>query len=158
MSIEIERKFLITSDAFKKDSFQKYYIKQGFLNSHKERVVRVRVTDQQGLLTIKGASDDSGAIRYEWEKEIPLSEAEELLLLCEKTIIEKYRYLVDLGDHTFEIDEFLGLNQGLIVAEIELKDIDEKFSRPVWLGKEVTGETPYFNACLSKNPFCNWAK
>lgn len=158
MSLEIERKFLTTSEVFKKDSYQKIYIKQGFLNSHKERVVRIRIAGQKGLLTIKGMSDKTGIVRYEWEKEISLHEAEELLLLCEKEIIEKYRYLVKSGQHIFEVDEFLGSNKGLIIAEIELEEINEKFSKPSWLGKEVTGDIAYYNANLSKTPFCNWPK
>ena len=156
MAIEIERKFLITSEDFKKNSYQKNYIKQGFLNSDKNRVVRVRIKDEKGFLTIKGKSNKNGTSRFEWEKEISKTEAEELFLLCEKGIIEKYRYLVKSKKHIFEVDEFLGDNKGLLVAEIELYSENEIFKKPLWLGKEVTGKKKYYNSNLSKKPFCNW--
>ena len=126
MAIEIERKFLIISEDFKQESYQKNYIKQGFLNSNKNRVVRVRIKDEKGFLTIKGKSNKSGISRFEWEKEISKKEAEELLLLCEKGVIEKYRYLVKSGNHIFEVDEFLDKNKGLLVAEVELFSENEK--------------------------------
>lgn len=156
MAIEIERKFLITSEDFKQKSYQKNYIKQGFLNSDKNRVVRVRIKDEKGFLTIKGKSNKNGTSRFEWEKEISKTEAEELFLLCEKGIIEKYRYLVKSKKHIFEVDEFLGDNKGLLVAEIELYSENEIFKKPLWLGKEVTGKKKYYNSNLSKKPFCNW--
>ena len=158
MCLEIERKFLVTSQSFKKGYFKKTYIKQGFLNSDKKRVVRVRIHDDKAYLTIKGMSDPSGTTRFEWEKEITPDEAEKLMPLSEHAIIEKYRYLVKVGKHTFEIDEFLGQNEGLLIAEIELKDEKEHFSQPLWLGEEVTGIARYYNAELSKNPYTNWAK
>lgn len=156
MAIEIERKFLITSDEFKQKAHQKNYIKQGFLNADKNRVVRVRIMNDLGFLTIKGASNKSGTSRFEWEKEIDLQEAKDLLNLCEKGIIEKYRYLVKIDNHTYEIDEFLGENEGLLVAEIELNNENEHFTKPNWLGEEVTGNIKYYNSNLSKLPFLKW--
>lgn len=156
MAVEIERKFLVQSNNFKKEAFQKKHIKQGFLNSDKERVVRVRILDDKGFLTIKGASNKSGTSRFEWEKEIDVTEAESLFNLCEKGSIEKYRYLVKVDRHTFEVDEFLGENKGLLIAEVELNHENEVFTKPNWLGKEVTGITKYYNSNLSKNPFTNW--
>lgn len=158
MSIEIERKFLTTSNAFKNESYKKIYIQQGFLNSHKERTVRIRITNETALITVKGKSNITGTSRYEWEKEISIKDAQELMLLCEKSIIEKHRFLVKLGTHTFEVDEFLGENEGLIIAEIELSNENEIFDKPVWLGQEVTGQIKYYNSNLSKNPFSTWDK
>lgn len=154
--IEIERKFLVTSDAFKKESFVQNRITQGYLSSNPERAVRVRVKENKGYLTIKGISNESGMSRFEWEKEIPVTEAEKLLLLCEKGIIDKTRFEVKVFHHVFEIDEFYGENQGLIIAEIELSSENESFVKPVWLGEEVTADSRYYNAYLSKNPFKNW--
>ncbi len=157
MNLEIERKFLIKNDSFKEFSFQKKYIKQGFLNSDKERTVRVRIIEEKAFLTIKGKSNTAGTVRFEWEKEIPVNEAEQLMLLTEKNSIEKYRYYIKKGKHVFEVDEFLGENKGLIVAEIELSNENENFSKPDWLGKEVTGEVKYYNSSLSKLPYNSWA-
>ncbi len=157
MAIEIERKFLVISDDFKQESYQKNHIKQGFLNSNKNRVVRVRIKDEKGFLTIKGKSNKTGVTRFEWEKEIDKKSAEELFRLCEKGVIEKYRYLVKIGTHTFEVDEFLKNNFGLLIAEIELTSEDELFKKPSWLGKEVTGKKKYYNSNLSKKPYCNWS-
>ncbi len=156
MSIEIERKFLVASNDYKKESYQKNYIKQGFLNSDKERVVRVRLKDDIGFLTIKGKSNKTGLSRFEWEKEISKKDAEDLFKLCEKGIIEKYRYLVKANTHIYEVDEFLGDNEGLIVAEIELSSEYEAFFKPSWLDEEVTGAVKYYNSMLSKNPYKNW--
>lgn len=156
MTFEIERKFLVTSTHYKQVAYKKSYIKQGFLNSKKERVVRVRIKDDTGFLTIKGASNKSGTTRFEWEKEIELKEAQDLFNLCEEGIIEKYRYLVKENNHTFEVDEFIGENIGLVVAEIELEDENENFTTPNWLGKEVTGIVKYYNSNLSKLPFSKW--
>lgn len=156
MGIEIERKFLITSTSFKESAHQKKEIKQGFLNSDKNRVVRVRVYDEDGYLTIKGPSNTSGTSRYEWEQKIPKKEALQLLNLCEEGIIEKERYLVCIGVHTYEIDVFFGDNEGLIVAEIELSEENEEFLKPSWLGREVTGVSKYYNSNLSKKPFNRW--
>ena len=156
MSLEIERKFLIKSNDYKSESHKKSYIKQGFLNSNKNRTVRIRISDKIGFITIKGISNEYGISRYEWEKEIPLKDAEQLLLLCEKGVIEKNRYLIKQGRHTFEVDEFLKENEGLIIAEIELTSENEFFQKPGWLGVEVTGEVKYFNSNLSKHPYTNW--
>jgi adenylate cyclase len=156
MSLEIERKFLIKNLDFKTESFEKKYIKQGYLNADKNRTVRIRIADEKAFITIKGKSNKAGTTRFEWEKEIPFSEAEELLLLCEPCIIEKHRYLIKKGTHTFEVDVFLGDNQGLIVAEVELNSENETFEKPTWLGNEVTGELKYYNSSISKLPFKNW--
>ncbi|PIZ08575.1 MAG: adenylate cyclase, partial [Flavobacteriaceae bacterium CG_4_10_14_0_8_um_filter_34_31] len=150
---EIERKFLVTSEAFKKEAFQKTQIVQGFLNSHPERTVRVRIKGEKGFVTVKGISNKAGTIRTEWEKEIPVLEAEALLVLCEPGVIYKIRYEVKVGNHIFEVDEFLGENEGLTIAEIELKEENETYQKPSWLGLEVTGELKYYNSQLSKNPF-----
>lgn len=154
--IEIERKFLTNSSDFKKLAKNQYIIKQGYLNSDAERTVRVRVKNDKGYLTIKGKSNLSGTSRFEWEKEIPLSDALALLALCEDYIIEKTRYLIDYKNHTFEVDIFQGANEGLILAEIELETEEEAFEKPNWLGKEVTGELQYYNSYIAKNPFSNW--
>lgn len=154
--IEIERKFLVTSHDFKAEAYNKYSIKQGFLNSHKERTVRVRITDDKGFLTVKGQSTANGMSRFEWEKTIDLSEAEALLNLCEKGIIDKVRHEIRSGDHVFEVDVFFGDNEGLVIAEIELKSEDDKFYKPHWLGEEVTGDRRYYNSQLSKAPYNTW--
>jgi len=154
--IEIERKFLTTSEAFKKEAFAENRITQGYLSSVPERTVRVRIKGNKALLTIKGASNESGLSRFEWEKEIPVEEATALLKLCEKGVVDKTRFEVKVGNHIFEIDEFYGENTGLIVAEVELKSENETFEKPIWLGKEVTNENRYYNSNLSKNPFANW--
>lgn len=156
MAVEIERKFLVQSDAFKTKAFNSYYIKQGFLNSHAERTVRVRIKKDKGFLTVKGKSSSDGLTRFEWEKDIALEEAEALLKLCEKGIIDKTRYEVKAGSHIFEIDEFYGENEGLIIAEVELNSENESFEKPDWLGEEVTGDIRYYNSNLSKLPFKLW--
>ncbi|AXT61508.1 CYTH domain-containing protein [Aquimarina sp. AD10] len=154
--IEIERKFLVSSEAFKKVSKTSTRIVQGYLNSNPERAVRVRIKGEKGFLTVKGKSNNTGTSRYEWEKEINVVEAEQLLALCEKGKIEKIRYEIPSGNHIFEVDVFSGENQGLILAEIELNQEDEPFLKPDWLGKEVTGDIRYFNSNLVKNPFRFW--
>jgi CYTH domain-containing protein len=156
MSIEIERKFLVKNNDFQNQSFQKKIIKQGYLNSDKNRTVRIRISDKKAFITIKGKSNDAGTTRFEWEKEIKLKEAENLLLLCEPAIIEKTRYLVKVDQHIFEVDEFYGDNKGLIIAEVELNSETEKFEKPNWLAKEVTGDVRYYNSSISKYPFKNW--
>ena len=156
MSIEIERKFLVKNDDFKKDSFHQKYLKQGYLNSNKNRTVRIRVTDENGFITIKGKSNQAGTTRFEWEKNIPLKEAKELMNLCEKGIIEKIRYYHTFKGNIFEIDEFLGTNEGLIVAEIELTDKSQDFLKPDYLGEEVTNDERYYNSNLSKNSYKTW--
>jgi CYTH domain-containing protein len=154
--IEIERKFLVISDDFKTESFKKTRITQGFLNTHPERTVRVRLKGNQGFLTVKGKSTDDGLKRFEWEKEISKTDAEALLGLCEKGVIDKIRYEVKEGNHVFEIDEFFGANEGLVIAELELEHEDESFQRPQWLGEEVTGDIKYYNSQLSLHPFKKW--
>ncbi len=154
--IEIERKFLVTSEEFKTEAFKSSVIKQGYLNSHPERTIRIRIQDKKAFLTIKGKSSESGLTRFEWEKEIPLEEALELLKLCEPGTIEKVRYLVKSKEFTFEVDEFSGNNQGLIVAEIELHSEEDIFEKPSWLGEEVTGNNQYYNSQLCINPYKNW--
>lgn len=156
MPIEIERKFLVKNDSYKTESSTILKIKQGFLNSNKNRVVRIRLVDKIAFITVKGISSEDGTSRYEWEKEIPKKEAEQLLELCEKTIIEKNRYIIKHAKHTFEVDEFLGANSGLCIAEIELESANESFEKPTWLGKEVTGNSAYYNSELSKSPYCYW--
>ncbi len=154
--LEIERKFLVKSDAFKEQSSSKTRIAQGYLNSHPERTVRIRVSGESGFLTIKGKGNASGTTRFEWETELPLSDARPLLELCESGIIDKFRYRVPVGKHVYEVDEFLGDNAGLIIAEVELHDEAESFEKPTWLGQEVTGIIKYYNASLSSNPFTTW--
>lgn len=156
--LEIERKFLVASEDFKSLAFAKNYIAQGYLNSHPERTVRVRIKGESGFLTIKGKGNESGISRFEWETEIPLMEAKNLINLCENGIIDKIRYEVKAGNHTFEIDEFFGDNEGLVVAEIELKSEEEGFEKPIWLGQEVTNDERYYNAYLSNHPYKNWKK
>tara|TARA_B100000508_G_C11430240_1_gene262963 strand:+ start:510 stop:980 length:471 start_codon:yes stop_codon:yes gene_type:complete len=156
MAQEIERKFLVKSDDFKKESFKKSKIVQGFLSTVPERTVRIRIKDNQGFITIKGIGNKSGTSRYEWEKEIPVKDAIDLLEISEPGVIDKTRFNVKSGSHIFEVDEFYGENEGLIVAEIELSSEDEDFVKPTWLGNEVTGEVKYYNAMLMKNPFKNW--
>ncbi len=153
---EIECKFLVISEAFKNEAHKRTRIVQGFLNTNPERTVRVRIQGDHGFLTIKGKSNESGLSRYEWEKQISLAEAEELLHLCEPGIIEKTRYEISNDRHIFEVDDFMGENEGLIVAEIELSSESESFSKPEWLGKEVTGNVKYYNSQLSKNPYSKW--
>lgn len=155
MAQEIERKFLVKGD-FKSLAVKETRITQGYLSSAPERTVRVRIKGDKGFITIKGIGNASGASRYEWEKEIPVSEIDELLKICEAGVIDKTRFLVKAGPHTYEVDEFYGENQGLVVAEIELSSEDEGFDKPLWLGEEVTGDIRYYNSMLMKNPFTKW--
>ena len=155
MAQEIERKFLVKGD-FKQEVFKSTRITQGYLSSVPERTVRVRVKGEKGFITIKGIGNESGASRYEWEKEIPVEEVRELLKICEPGVIDKTRYLVKNGEFTFEVDEFYGDNEGLTVAEIELPDEQAEFNRPAWLGEEVTGDVRFYNSMLMKNPYKNW--
>ena len=147
---EIERKFLVINSNYKEQAFQQQQITQGFLSRVPERTVRIRILGEKGFITIKGKSDEKGLSRFEWEKEIPLIEAQELLKLCEDRIIDKTRYYVKIDNHTFEIDEFKGAHNGLVIAEIELNHAEENFTKPEWLGKEVTGDKRYYNSYLSK--------
>ena len=154
--IEIERKFLVSGNAFIALAAAKNRIVQGYLNSDSERTVRIRIKGKKGFLTIKGKGNASGTTRLEWETEIALAEAEKLLALCEKGVIDKTRYEIPFGLHTYEVDVFLGDNQGLVIAEIELDSETETFEKPVWLGQEVTGDNRYYNAYLSNHPFKDW--
>ncbi|MCL4122672.1 UNVERIFIED_CONTAM: hypothetical protein GTU68_032364 [Idotea baltica] len=156
MALEIERKFLVSNDAFKKEAFTSKKIIQGFLSSVPERTVRIRIIDKQGYITVKGIGNASGTTRFEWEKEISFSEATDLLKICEPGVIDKCRFYIKLENHIYEVDEFYGANQGLIIAEIELSSEEESFQKPNWLDKEVTGNKEYYNSSLVKNPFKNW--
>ena len=157
MAQEIERKFLVDGD-FKKEAYDAIRITQGYLSSMPQRVVRVRVKGEKGYITIKGAADETGVSRFEWEKEISLQDAQSLLQLAEPGIIDKTRYLINNtdGKHIWEVDEFHGDNEGLVMAEIELENENDLFDKPEWLGKEVTGDNRYYNSYLSKNPFNIW--
>lgn len=155
--LEIERKFLVKSDAFIQQATSQEVIAQGYLNSHPERTVRVRIAGERGIITIKGKSNTTGTTRFEWETEISLANALPLLALCENGVIHKKRYKIPLGKHCYEVDVFEGENQGLILAEIELVDENESYLKPEWLGIEVTGDERYYNAYLSQNPFKDWA-
>lgn len=141
---------------FKSDAFKATRITQGYLSSVPERTVRVRVKGDKGFITIKGIGNASGASRFEWEKEIPVEDVKALLEICEQGVIDKTRYLVKAGEHTYEVDEFYGDNEGLTVAEVELSDENEAFDKPSWLGEEVTGDAKYYNSMLMKNPYKNW--
>ena len=172
MGQEIERKFLVKEIPNNLQQYKCYKIKQGHISTNptirlrqivqgyicsaRGRTVRVRIRDNKGYLTIKGASNDSGTSRYEWEKEISLQEAEELMKLCEPGVIDKIRYLVKSGEHIFEVDEFYGENEGLTVAEVELNSEDELFKKPHFIEKEVTGDIRYYNSFLMKNPYTRW--
>lgn len=156
MAQEIEKKFLVKAD-FKSSVVKETRITQGYLSSVPERTVRARVKGDKGFLTIKGIGNASGASRYEWEKEISVEEAKELLSICEPGVIDKTRFIVPAdGDLKFEVDEFYGENEGLTVAEIELPTEETPFTKPEWLGEEVTGDVKYFNSMLMKNPYKNW--
>ena len=155
MAQEIERKFFFFF-VFKAEIEKSTRIIQGYLSSVPERTVRVRTKGDQGYLTIKGIGNESGASRFEWEQEISVEDAKQLLAICEPGVIDKTRYLVKSGEHTYEVDEFYGENEGLTVAEVELSSEDEAFSKPGWLGAEVTGDVKYYNSMLMKNPYKNW--
>ncbi len=157
MSQEIERKFLVTGN-YKSLAKERFRIAQGYLCSVPERTVRIRIKGEKGYITIKGKSNDSGLSRYEWEKGIPLAEAQELLELCETGTIDKTRYLVVFENHTFEVDEFHGENEGLVMAEIELEQEASPFAKPDWLGEELSGDVRYYNAQLSQHPYKSWKK
>ena len=154
---EIERKFLVKSE-FRHLATAEYKICQGYLAADPQRTVRVRIKGDKGYLTIKGASTDDGLSRFEWEKEIAVSEAEMLLKLCLPGAIEKTRYIIPFGGLTFEVDEFFGENAGLVMAEVELESATQQVSLPEWLGQEVTGDKRYYNSYLSQRPFSKWGK
>lgn len=154
--VEIERKYLVKANDYKSLAYTKSSIVQGFLSTHPDRVVRIRIEDDKAFLTVKGRSNDTGTTRFEWENNISVDEARELLELCEKEILEKIRYYVRMGNQIIEVDEFLGLNKGLVIAEIELEKEDDHVEVPKWLGAEVTGDIKYYNSQLSKCPFQEW--
>lgn len=155
-AFEIERKFLVVGDAYKRQAYASSYIKQGYICSERGRTVRVRLRGDCGYLTIKGPSTDNGLSRYEFEKEITLDEARELFKLCEPGIVEKTRYLVRSGNHTFEVDEFHGDNEGLVMAEVELAAPEDPIVKPDFIGQEVTGDRRYYNSQLRQHPFTTW--
>ena len=155
MNLEIERKFLVQGD-FRSNTSYSERIVQGFLCSVPERTTRIRIKGDKGFITVKGKGNDDGTTRFEWEKEISLNDAQQLLKLCEPGMIEKTRYYLPFGAHIFEVDVFEGENSGLVLAEVELQSADEQFQRPQWLGEEVTGDVRYYNSYMSKHPFQNW--
>ena len=158
--LEIERKFLVhkRGDEYKRDAYSSSRIKQGYICSGHGRTVRVRIRDAKGYLTIKGPSMNGGMTRYEFEKEITLDEAEHLMRLCEPGIIDKTRYLVKSGSHTFEVDEFYEDNEGLVMAEVELGSENEPYEKPAFIADEVTGDRRFYNSYLRQMPFAVWKK
>ena len=156
-NLEIERKFLVTGP-FKDKAYDATRIQQGYIASGRGRTVRVRVRGDKGYLTIKGPSDRAGLARFEWEKEITVGDANELMRICEPGIIDKTRYLVKSPDgrHVWEVDEFYGENEGLVMAEIELDDENESFMKPDFIGREVTGDRRFYNSHLRQNPYKLW--
>ena len=156
MALEIERKFLVLDDSYKHEAFSKSHILQGYICSGRGRTVRIRIRDDRAYITIKGPSLDGGLSRYEFEQEIPLDDARQLMKLCEPGTIDKTRWLVKSGRHTFEVDEFFGDNEGLVMAEVELAYEDEPYEKPDFIGKEVTGDHRYYNGHLRSNPYKMW--
>lgn len=156
--LEIERKFLVhkRGGEYKAEAFALSRIQQGYICSGRGRTVRVRIRDEKAYLTIKGPSLDGGLSRYEFEKEITPDEARHLMQLCEPGIIDKTRYLVKSGKHTFEVDEFYGDNDGLVMAEVELASADEPFEKPAFIADEVTGDRRFYNSSLRQLPFKEW--
>ena len=158
MALEIERKFLVLDTSFKHEAFSSSHIRQGYICSGHGRTVRIRIRDTRAYITIKGPSLNGGLSRYEFEQEIPFADAEDLMLLCEPGIIDKTRWLVTSGRHTFEVDEFHGDNDGLVIAEVELGSEDEAFQKPAFIGQEVTGDRRYYNSHLARHPYKEWAE
>lgn len=155
MAIEIERKFLVRA-TFKEFAQRSVYIVQSYLSINPKCSIRVRICEDKAYLTIKGESSKSGLSRYEWEKELDLNEARELMNLSEFEPIEKRRYYIPQGKHCYEVDEFTAKNQGLIIAEVELDAEDEEVEKPKWLGREVTGNPAYYNVHLQLKPYSEW--
>ena len=156
MALEIERKFLVKGK-YKHLAIKSERITQAYLSLVPERTVRIRMKDQKSFITIKGIVNNSGLSRYEWEKEISKQEAQDLLELCIPGVIDKTRYIIPVdGGLKYEVDEFYGLNQGLLIAEIELPTEETTFIKPKWLGEEVTGIEKYYNSSLMKKPFSEW--
>ena len=156
MAQEIERKFLVKDDTYKRMATSSSRICQGYICSSRGRTVRVRIRGEKGFLTIKGPANSSGTSRFEWEKEIPLEDANELMNLCEPGKIDKTRFIVEHEGHKWEVDEFHGENEGLTVAEVELKDENEQVKLPDFIKEEVTGEVKYYNSFLIRTPFSTW--
>ena len=152
MPVEIERKFLVRGDGWKTGHGVRFI--QGYLNHDRERTVRVRIAGNKAFLTIKGINN--GAARAEFEYEIPVSDAEQLLKICDGPLIEKTRHMIDYAGMTWEVDEFHGANDGLVVAEIELQNAAQTFDRPAWIGPEVTADARYFNSNLAVRPYASW--
>ena len=157
MAQEIERKYLVLDDSFKHEAFSKSHIQQGYICSERGRTVRIRIRDTRAYITIKGPSLNGGLSRYEFEQEIPLDDAQQLMQLCEPGIIDKTRWLVKSDRHTFEVDEFHGDNDGLVMAEVELENEQDTPKIPHFIGKEVTGDRRYYNSQLRQRPFKTWA-
>ena len=157
MAQEIERKFLVLDDSYKHEAFSNSHIRQGYICSERGRTVRIRIRDEKAFITIKGPSIDGGLSRYEFEQEIPLSDANHLMTLCEPGVIDKTRWLVKSGDHTFEVDEFHGENEGLVMAEVELKSATDEPIIPHFIGKEVTGDRRFYNSQLRRCPYRSWS-
>lgn len=158
MALEIERKFLVKDDSYKQQAYDATRIAQGYICSANGRTVRIRIRADKGYLTIKGPSGEGGLSRYEWEKEISLDEAKELMKICEPGMIDKIRYLIRSGKHVFEVDEFYGENSGLVMAEVELESEEEDYVCPDFIGEEVTGDARFYNSYLMRNPFLRWKK
>lgn len=156
MPQEIERKFLVTDTSYRELATSSSHIVQGYICSDKGRTVRIRIRDDKGYLTIKGGSNAAGLSRYEWEQEIDVADAHDLLKLCEPGVIDKVRYLVPSGNHVFEVDEFAGENQGLVIAEVELAAENEPYTKPAFIGQEVTGNRRYYNSHLRVYPYSIW--
>ena len=152
-NLEIERKYLVGGE-FKKLASRSYYIEQGYLSIEKDKTIRIRIKEDKAFITIKGVP--KGIERFEWEQEISVEDASELLKLCDKPVIEKRRYIVHHLEWTIEVDEFFGANRGLLLAEIELEDSSQNPEVPEWIGKEVTGNLKYHNSYLSTNPYTKW--
>lgn len=158
MALEIERKFLVLDDSYKHEAFSSSHIQQGYICSDRGRTVRIRIRDEHAFITIKGPSLDGGLSRYEFEQEIPMDDAQKLMTLCEPGVIDKTRWLVRSGEHTFEVDEFHGDNAPLVMAEVELKTRCEEPKMPHFIGKEVTGDRRYYNSQLRRHPYSQWAE
>ncbi len=156
--LEIERKFSVKSTNFLANAKESYKITQGYLNTDKNRTVRVRIKGNKGFITVKGISSANGLSRFEWEKEILVDDAKALLMLCEDFVIDKTRYLIPFGSVVFEVDVFEGANEGLVIAEVELETTDQQFDKPEWLGEELTGDERFYNAYLSNVPFTSWSR
>ena len=156
MAQEIERKYLVLDDSFKREAFSKSHIQQGYICSERGRTVRIRIRDTRAYITIKGPSLNGGLSRYEFEQEIPLDDAQQLMQLCEPGIIDKTRWLVKSDRHTFEVDEFHGDNDGLVMAEVELQSETDQPVLPSFIGKEVTGDRRYYNSQLRQHPYTSW--